>query len=80
MKNIVAIVAGLSLIIFTGVHFFSGFRSAFEADQACHEDITNAYNEEINTGCDHDLETRQWILYQKLDEKVAAKVIKRYRY
>lgn len=56
------------------------YQSAFEADQACHADRYTLYNDNKLTGCDHDLETNQWILYQSMENHLPAKVVKRYKY
>ncbi|ABX09301.1 hypothetical protein [Prochlorococcus marinus] len=56
------------------------YGSAFEADQQCHADMQNNYVEDSTFGCDHDLETRQWILFNKGVEAAPAIVLERYRY
>lgn len=56
------------------------YRSAFEADQACHSQKIDGYGENPGYGCDHDLETRQWLLYEKFPTNQPAKVLRRYRY
>ena len=61
-------------------YFLTGYRSAFEADQACHFQQWDAYGDNPNFGCDHDLETNKWILYEVLPSHMPAKVIKRFRY
>ena len=61
-------------------YFISGYRSAFEADQACHAEKWNAYGEKSGFGCDHDLETNQWLLYEAFSDHQPSKVIKRYSY
>ncbi len=66
--------------IFAAFSFLTSYRSAFEADQACHFDILQSAIEDGTLGCDHDLETRQWLLYNKGSEVKSATVIKRYRY
>ena len=68
------------LIILGAYLFLIGYRSAFEADQACHSEKWNAYGENPSFGCDHDLETHQWLLYEVLPNHNPAKVIKRFRY
>ena len=71
----------ISTLILGSIIWLGGYRSAFEADQACHALMAISigdYKESIN--CDHDLETRQWILYEKGVNNKAAKIIKRYRY
>ena len=57
------------------------YRSAFEADQACHYEKWASYGDRANSDCDHDIETRQWILFSS-DESSdrPAEIIKRYRY
>ena len=75
----VSIAIALSLTCLFGFLYFTSYRSAFEADQACHSDKFNEFNDSADVGCDHDLETNQWILYQ-IKEKSPALVVKRYRY
>ena len=65
---------------FVAYYFLTGYRSAFEADQACHSEKWNSYGETPSFGCDHDLETNQWILYEDLPDHIPAKIIKRFRY
>ncbi len=65
---------------FSAFSFFTGYRSAFEADQACHAEKWNIYGEDSTFDCDHDLETNKWILYQVGSNHQAAKVVKRYHY
>ena len=60
--------------------FFTGYQSAFEADQQCHYELSLKSVELEGLGCDHDLETNQWILYQKGIENKPSQVIERYRY
>ncbi|KGG11961.1 MULTISPECIES: hypothetical protein [Prochlorococcus] len=81
----VAAIVSIATLFFTavlvGVLYFSPkFLSAFEADQRCHSDLKISFAQDEKFGCDHDLETRQWLLFEDhLDEK-PAKVLKRYRY
>jgi len=72
----------LSLIlIFVGyLYFFNGYKSAFEADQQCHYELRLKSVELEGLGCDHDLETNQWILYQQGINEMPSKVVERYRY
>ncbi len=73
LLSLIAIIVGF-------FYFFTGYKSAFEADQQCHYQMKIKSVELDGLGCDHDLETNQWLLYQKgLNEK-PAKVIERYRY
>ena len=62
------------------LYFFTGYKSAFEADQQCHFLLNTEYYEESNFGCDHDLETRQWLLFKEGDNSQPSLVIKRFRY
>ena len=62
------------------VTFLTGYRSAFEADQACHAEKWNIHGEDKAYDCDHDLETNQWILFEEGSNHQAAKVLKRFRY
>ena len=72
---VVCLILGLS-----SYFYLSGYRSAFEADQACHAEKWNAFGEDIDAACDHDLETNQWILYEVGSNHQAARVVKRFRY
>ena len=56
------------------------FNSAFEADQQCHFEMSMAIDARPNIGCDHDIETRQWVLFDKADSSMPAEVIKRFKY
>ena len=62
------------------LYFFTGYKSAFEADQQCHYEMRLKSIESDGLGCDHDLETHQWLLYQNGIEDQPSKVIERYRY
>ena len=75
----VSISIALILTCLFGFLYLTSYRSAFEADQACHSDKFHEFNDSSDFGCDHDLETNQWILYQKKDKNDAV-VMKRYRY
>ena len=79
MKLTIAIIS-LMALIFVYLHFFTGYKSAFEADQQCHYDmrLKSALIEDL--GCDHDIETNQWLLYQKRIDGQPSQVIERYRY
>ena len=61
-------------------YFLTGYRSAFEADQQCHFLLRTNYKNDSSYGCDHDLETRQWILFESEAENEPAHVISRFRY
>ncbi len=76
------IYSSLIIVIITlGIYnYFSSYRSAFEADQACHFIKSDSYQGSSNYGCDHDLETKQWILYKNEPDGRAASVIQRFRY
>ena len=62
------------------VYFFTGYNSAFEADQYCHSYLSSYDDLSENYGCDHDTETHQWILYESNDNNEPAKIIKKFRY
>ena len=79
MKLTIAIIALITLII-GYLYFFTGYKSAFEADQQCHYDMRLKSAEIENLGCDHDLETNQWLLYQNGIYDQPSQVIERYRY
>ncbi len=67
-------------ILFLAFLQLNKFGSAFEADQSCHYMLSQQYQEPQQYGCDHDLETRQWILYKEGNQKLPSEVIKRFRY
>ncbi len=79
MKLSIAFIS-LIAIILGYLHFFTGYKSAFEADQQCHYELRLKSVELEGLDCDHDLETNQWILYQKGINDNAAQVVERYRY
>ena len=70
----------LTLIIVGLLYFFRGYNSAFEADQQCHYEMRLKSIELEGLGCDHDLETKQWLLFQESNNDQPSKVIERYRY
>ena len=78
--KIALICACLIAIIFILVYFFTGYRSAFEADQQCHYQLRIKSNEIDGLGCDHDLETNQWLLYDEGLNNKPSIVIERFRY
>ena len=71
--TLIAIIAGF-------LYFFTGYNSAFEADQQCHYQMRLKSIELEGLGCDHDLETNQWLLYQQGINDQPSQVIERYRY
>ena len=79
MKLIFAIISLIVLIV-GFFYLFTGYQSAFEADQQCHYEMRLKSVELDGLGCDHDLETNQWLLYQKGIDKQPSQVIERYRY
>ncbi len=79
MKILSLIILGIIFIIGT-FYYLTGYSSAFEADQACHYLLKTKYSTDNEYGCDHDLETRQWLLFQKYDNDNASDVLKRFRY
>ena len=74
----------LSLVLLNLLIWFTylrpEYKSAFEADQACHFEISNFASASVELGCDHDLETRQWILFDSQNSNEVAKVLKRFSY
>ena len=69
------------LVLFLGTGYFNPeYSSAFEADQQCHFDMSNLVIDMPSVDCDHDIETKQWILFEKSHTASIAHVIKRYRY
>tara|TARA_B100001109_G_scaffold199893_1_gene166561 strand:+ start:705 stop:944 length:240 start_codon:yes stop_codon:yes gene_type:complete len=79
MKTSLAVIS-LTVIILGCLYFFTGYKSAFEADQQCHYELRLKSVELEGLGCDHDLETNQWILYQKGIDDKPSQVVQRYRY
>ena len=79
MKLIIVLISLIALIL-GSLYFFTGYKSAFEADQQCHYEMTLKSVELDELGCDHDLETNQWILYRKGLNDQPAQVVERYRY
>ncbi len=67
-------------IIVGYLYFFTGYKSAFEADQQCHYELRLKSVELEGLGCDHDIETNQWILYQTGIDDKPSEVVERYRY
>ncbi len=80
MKITIIIFSSLLVVILGSVYFFYGYQSAFEADQQCHYDMRLEYIELDGLGCDHDMETKQWLLFQRGVNDQPSKVLKRYRY
>ena len=70
----------LLLLLLVFIYFLTGYDSAFEADQFCHSTLSSYDNLSGNYGCDHDIETHQWILYESNNNKEPAKIIKKFRY
>ena len=62
------------------IYFLTGYDSAFEADQSCHSYMFNFADQSGSLGCDHDIETHQWILYESQENSEPAKIIKKFRY
>ena len=79
MKLTIAFITLIAIII-GYFYFFTGYKSAFEADQQCHYDMRLKSAEIEYLGCDHDLETNQWLLYRKGINDEPSQVIERYRY
>ena len=64
MKLTIALIFLIAIIV-GFLYFFTGYKSAFEADQQCHYEMRLKSVELDGLDCDHDLETNQWLLYQK---------------
>ena len=79
MKLTITLIA-LIIIIFASLYFFSGYKSAFEADQQCHYEMRLKSVELDGLGCDHDLETKQWLLYKNGINNEPSQVVERFRY
>ncbi len=78
--KITIIIISLFAIIFGAISYLYGYKSAFEADQQCHYDMRMESIELDGLGCDHDLETKQWLLFKVGVNDQPSKVLKRYRY
>ncbi len=78
--KITIIIFSLFLIFLGSIYFYYGYKSAFEADQQCHYDMRLQSIEIDGLGCDHDMETNQWLLFQVGVNDQPSKVLKRYRY
>ncbi len=70
----------LLVILLFLIYFLTGYDSAFEADQICHSTLSSYDSLTGDYGCDHDIETHQWILYESNDNKEPARIIKKFRY
>tara|TARA_B100001250_G_scaffold406508_1_gene425684 strand:+ start:700 stop:939 length:240 start_codon:yes stop_codon:yes gene_type:complete len=79
MKILVAFIS-LTILIFSYFYFLTGYKSAFEADQQCHYEMSIKSDQLEALGCDHDLETNQWLLYRKGRNGQPAQVVERYHY
>ena len=78
--KIILVLISLVAIIIGYLYFFTGYKSAFEADQQCHYELRLKSVEVEGLGCDHDLETNQWLLYQKSINDEPSQVVERFRY
>ncbi len=78
--NLVFKVFFLLVTLLSLIYFLTGYDSAFEADQNCQSHLSSYDNLSGNYGCDHDIETHKWILYESNDNKEPAKIIKKFRY
>ena len=76
----ITIIISLFVIVLGSIYLSYGFKSAFEADQQCHYDMRLESIELDRLGCDHDMETHQWLLFQEGVDDQPSKVLKRYRY
>ncbi len=82
MKVLVVLTSFLFFLtaIFTTAYFTPEYQSAFEADQQCHFEMSSFTSDQTNLGCDHDTETRQWLLFDSGNLTQPAEVLKRYKY
>ena len=80
LVNLIFQVFFLLVLLLVLIYFLTGYDSAFEADQLCHSDLSNLPDQSVRLGCDHDIETHQWILYRNSDNSETAEIIKKYRY
>lgn len=83
MVKIVGFLALFFLLVAVGVSsflYFTGYHSAFEADQACHAIQWERFSDSTEYDCDHDIETHQWLLFKRGVDHRAATVIQRFSY
>ena len=80
MIKLTIVFISLIAILVGFLYFFTGYKSAFEADQQCHYEMRLKSVELEGLGCDHDLETKQWLLYQTGANNKPSIVVERYRY
>ena len=80
MRLTIALITLIAITVSWLLYFFNGYKSAFEADQQCHYEMRLKSVEIDGLGCDHDLETDQWLLYRKGLNDQPSQVIERYRY
>ena len=81
LRLIFSICIAIFLMAFCVFYYSSRYKSAFEADQECHYELSTYDTASSNIlGCDHDLETKQWILFENQEANNPAKVLKRFRY
>ena len=82
MKIVDLVVKLFQSLILLGVlvYITTGYGSAFEADQSCHSYLKSYEDQSVNYGCDHDIETHQWILFDKSEDTKPAIIIKKFRY
>ena len=78
--NLVFQIFFLLVLVLLLIYFLTSYDSAFEADQLCHATLSSYDNVSGNFDCDHDTETHQWILYESIDNKEPAKIIRKFRY
>ena len=82
MRVTISILA-ITLVAFLGAFLYltlNRYPSAFEADQACHYAEYSLADTQSDLGCDHDLETRQWILFREGLKHQPSQVLQRFRY
>ncbi len=80
MMKLTGVIIALIALLVGFLYYITGYKSAFEADQQCHYEMRLKSVDLGGLGCDHDLETNQWLLYQKGINDQPAQVIERYRY
>ncbi len=79
MKLTIALISLIAIIV-GFLYYFTGYKSAFEADQQCHYEMRLKSKELDELACDHDLETNQWLLYRNGVNGEPSQVLERYRY
>ncbi len=80
---IVLVTVVISILIVISIFLYQRiftYRSAFEADKACHYRLGELMDTDKSIDCDHDFETRQWILFENVNANSSFQVLERFYY